>query len=81
MSSAAAIRVTHPSLPEYEIEAEAEAGISLTDGSRWWGTRVRYRQPPTRRWQHVVLIDVHPFDSEKIAFALGEVVTGSARSS
>lgn len=54
----------------FEYEAEAEAGVSLGDGQRWWGTRIRYRELGTRRWQRTVLLDVHPLDTDAVELAL-----------
>jgi hypothetical protein len=53
----------------YQFEAEAEAGLELGTGKRWWGTRVKYRPGTRGRWRSVLLIDVHPF-------AAGEVERG-----
>lgn len=54
-----------------ELETEAAAGITLGDGRRWWGTRAKYREPGSRRWSSVTLVDVHPFALEELRIALG----------
>lgn len=69
----------HTAIDHFEVIAEAAAGVNLTDGTPWWGSRVRYRQPPARRWSRVLLVDVHPFDAGAIAAALDRVAAGVAR--
>lgn len=57
----------------FECRLEPEAGVHLTGeqaGERWWGTRVRYRRPPARRWESFVLVDVHPMDVETTSAAI-----------
>lgn len=62
----------------YEYSAEAEAGFSLSDGAKWWGTRVKYRRVgiADRRWTNFLLVDVHPFDGDTIRHAVSEFVQG-----
>lgn len=59
---------------EYEYQAEAEGGITLSEGVKWWGTRVRYRRVGVadRRWTKFLLVDVHPFDTAEIEHAVAE---------
>lgn len=62
----------------YEHTAEAEAGISLRTGERWWGSRIRYRRTgiADKRWVKLLLVDVHPFDTERITAAIELHITG-----
>lgn len=46
----------------YQYEAEANAGLYLTSGERWWGTLVKFRPGTSGRWERLNLIDVHPMD-------------------
>jgi hypothetical protein len=62
--------IDHSDLSGYEVESFPEAGISLSDGSKWWGTRVKFRKKGSRRWDSVILTDVHPFDTNAIAAGL-----------
>jgi len=62
----------------YSYETEANAGITLSDGRRWWGTLVKWRPGTTGRWRRFTLVDVHPFDAKAIerglrAYVLGDV--------
>jgi hypothetical protein len=57
-------------------ETEANAGISLTNGHRWWGTLVKWRRGTSGKWNRFTIIDVHPFDTEKIEAALTTYVIG-----
>jgi hypothetical protein len=54
---------------DYEHEAEADAGVFLSTGERWWGSRIKYRRRgiADKRWTKLIACDVHPFDYEKIA--------------
>lgn len=56
----------------YEHTAEAEAGIYMGTGERWWGSRIRYRRIgiADKRWTKILLVDVHPFDFEKVKEAV-----------
>lgn len=54
----------------YQYEAEANAGISLDTGERWWGTLVRWRPGTYGRWHRTTLVDVHPMDGELVERAL-----------
>jgi hypothetical protein len=58
----------------HQYEAEAEAGIFLSTGVRWWGTRVKYRPGLRGAWRSFILQDVHPFDSEAVRDALAAVL-------
>jgi hypothetical protein len=51
----------------YQVQCEPEAGQTIATSELWWGTRVRYRPVSGRKWSHVLLIDVHPFDRDVIA--------------
>jgi hypothetical protein len=63
---------------DYEYKAEAEGGLTLSDGARWWGTRVRYRRAgiADKRWAQFILLDVHPFDTGLIEVAIKAHATG-----
>lgn len=52
-------------------ETEADAGINLTTGARWWGTRIKWRRGTSGKWNRVSVIDTHPFDTNAIELALG----------
>lgn len=56
----------------YEIVVEAEAGLTLSTGARWWGSRVKYRRAniADKRWTKFLLIDIHPFDHMAIEQAM-----------
>lgn len=58
----------------FQWDCEAEAGVNLADGERWWGTRVRYRPGTRGAWRTFVLVDVHPFDADAIHAALVSVI-------
>jgi hypothetical protein len=58
----------------FQYEAEADAGIYLSTGERWFGTSVRWRPGISGRWQRCSLIDVHPFDFDAVEVGLREVV-------
>ncbi len=60
----------------YQYTAEAEAGVYLDNGARWWGTRLRYRPAGRGRWRHKVLVDVHPLDFRTVNAALEAIVRG-----
>lgn len=60
-------------------ESEADAGISLSTGDRWWGTRIRWRPGTSGKWRALTLIDVHPFDTEAIEAGLVLYVKGIGR--
>lgn len=47
-------------------ETEANAGITLRDGARWWGTLVKWRRGTAGRWYRFTLVDVHPFDTASV---------------
>ena len=52
-----------------EVKVEAAAGVDMTNGRRWFGTRVYWRLRParSRRWDKALLVDVHPFDEDVVA--------------
>lgn len=56
----------------YEVDASADAGINLSDSSKWWGTRIRYRRMniADKRWHKFLVIDLHPFDFENVKHAV-----------
>jgi hypothetical protein len=54
----------------YQYKAEAEAGVELEGLRRWWGTRVQWRPGTRGRWHHFLLVDVHPFDFDRIEVAV-----------
>lgn len=64
--------IVHVDETAYELEPAADAGVTLGEGRRWFGTRVRYRPTAetlgggTGRWRSYLLVDVHPMDEEKI---------------
>lgn len=60
-------------------EAEANAGVSLSTGSRWWGTLIKWRRGTSGKWNRITIMDVHPFDTEAIEAGLCEYVKGIAR--
>lgn len=66
------LRVAMPSGVEqpYQYEAEAEAGISLTSGERWFGSRIRFRVGTSGRWHHVIAVNVHPMDGAAVEATL-----------
>ncbi len=67
---------------DYEHEAEAEAGVFLSSGVRWWGSRVKYRRRGVadKRWTRLILTDVHPFDYETIGKMIEQHVRTSTQS-
>lgn len=62
----------------FQWDCEAEAGVNLSDGQRWWGTRVKWRPCIKGRWQTFLLVDVHPFDVDNIRGALVQVIERTA---
>ena len=58
----------------YQYEAEAEAGVNLGTGCRWWGTHVKVRPGITGRWLRFNLVDVHPFDTRTVERGIIEVL-------
>ena len=54
----------------FTYEVEANAGIVLSTGERWWGTLVKWRPGTSGRWRRFNLRDVHPFDEKAIRAAL-----------
>ena len=69
------VRTATINCDEYEYEAEPTDGVNLSDGSAWWGTRVKYRKAGARRWQRFTLVDSHAWDSEAIVAAIDYQVT------
>lgn len=65
MSATATINCT-----DYEYVAEPTDGVSLSDGTAWWGTHVKYRRVGARKWQRFHLVDVHSWDAEAIIAAI-----------
>lgn len=64
--SAAAASPRDDLIPGMEVRVEPDAGITLVDTRRWWGTRIYWRRPPQRRWEKALLLDVHPFDRDAL---------------
>ncbi len=62
----------------YQYEFEAEAGVYPDTGTRWWGTRLRYRPGLSGRWRYKILVDVHPLDFRAVMAALEAVVRDDA---
>ena len=58
----------------YTYDTEAEAGIYLSTGERWWGTRLKWRPGTAGKWNRVVLEGVHPFDYDAVAEAARLVI-------
>lgn len=58
----------------YQYDAEADAGIYLSSGERWWGSRIKWRAGTAGRWQHVIIQDLHPMDYSGVADALRLVI-------
>lgn len=57
----------------YQIDAEAEAGITLNGpAERWWGTRIKWRAGISGKWNHVLVVDLHPLDSAGVEKAARE---------
>lgn len=54
----------------------SDEGVWLTGetaGERWWSTRAKWRAG-SGRWSSVLLVDVHPTDTEAVHAALRQVV-------
>lgn len=64
---------------DYETDAQATAAILLAEGTRWWGSRLKYRVRGTRHWTTFVLMDVHPFDYHVCATAIKEHIAAKGR--
>ncbi len=47
-----------------QYECDAFAGIGITEGTRYFGTRIKWRKGTSGRWNHFNVVDLHPFDSE-----------------
>jgi len=56
-------------------DVEANAGIALADGERWWGTLVKWRRGTSGKWNRFNLVDVHPFDTKAVERGLTAYVT------
>ncbi len=54
----------------YQYVAEAEAGVYLQGGGRWWGTRVKYRPGTRGAWRSLLLVGTHPMDAEGVVRGL-----------
>lgn len=52
----------------FEYESEGDSGFFLDSGEGWRGVRVRYRQPPTKRWSKFII--VHPASDAEIQAAI-----------
>lgn len=64
----------------YQYETEASAGISLGDGEKRWGTRVRFRRGTGGRWTKINVIGLHPFDApEDVEDALLQYLRSTER--
>lgn len=66
----------HVARKPYQWEAEAAAGIRLSDGAMWHGTRIKYRPGTTGRWRYVTVLDLHPMDTPLVTMALRAHIAG-----
>lgn len=58
----------------YQYETEADAGIALAKGERWWGTRIRYRPGVRGKWFSTIVRDLHPMDYVAVDAALRAIL-------
>jgi len=63
----------------YQYETEATAGLNLSTGEKWWGTRIRFRLGLQGRWSWINLIGIHPLDVDTVQEALAMHITGRGR--
>lgn len=54
----------------YSYDAEAEAGIFLSSGERWWGTRIKWRRGTAGKWNRALFVDLHPCDYDAVHAAI-----------
>jgi len=61
-----------------EHTVTADAGIYLSSGERWWGSRIKWRREGERKWRSFVVTDLHPFDYKGIQAALDRALAADA---